>query len=94
MFFAIYYNKRYYIESMADLCKYKDIFGKPNTGAHKYRFLNIAIVDVAFTIVFAYGISYFLEYPFIITLGILFLLGIILHRLFCVRTTVDKILFP
>jgi hypothetical protein len=24
----------------------------------------------------------------------LFILGIILHRLFCVRTTVDKLLFP
>ena len=94
MFFAIYYNKIYYIETMVDLCKYKDIFGKPNTGAHQYRFFNIAVIDVAFTIIFAYGISYFFDYPFIITLGILFLLGIILHRLFCVRTTVDKILFP
>ena len=25
---------------------------------------------------------------------LLFLLGIILHRLFCVRTTIDKLLFP
>jgi hypothetical protein len=77
-----------------DLSKYKNIFGKPNTGAHKYRFLNIAIVDVLFTIIFAYGISYFFDYPFIYTLGLLFLLGIILHRIFSVRTTVDKIIFP
>jgi len=33
-----------------DLCKYKDIFGKPNTGAHKYRFLGVAIIDVILTI--------------------------------------------
>jgi hypothetical protein len=62
---------------MLDSCKYKDMFGKPNTGAHRYRFLNIAVIDVAFTIIFAYGISYIFDYPFIITLGILFLLGII-----------------
>jgi fatty acid desaturase len=79
---------------MNNLSKYKDIFGKPNTGAHKYRFFNIAIVDVAFTIIVAYGISWFFKFPFLITLGLLFLLGIILHRLFSVRTTVDKILFP
>jgi hypothetical protein len=24
----------------------------------------------------------------------LFLLGIVMHRLFCVRTTVDRVLFP
>ena len=77
-----------------DLSKYKNIFGKPNTGLHKYRILNIAIVDVILTVIFAYGISYFFEYPFIYTLGLLFLLGIILHRIFSVRTTVDKIVFP
>jgi hypothetical protein len=77
-----------------DLSKYKNIFGKPNTGVHKYRFLNLAIIDIIFTIIFAYGISYFFDYPFIYTLGLLFLLGIILHRIFSVRTTVDKIIFP
>jgi hypothetical protein len=77
-----------------DLSKYKNIFGKPNTGAHKYRFMNLAILDIIFTIIFAYGMSYFFDYPFIYTLGLLFLLGIILHRIFSVRTTVDKLIFP
>ena len=79
---------------MLNLCKYKEIFGKPNTGIHKYRLFNIAIADVLLTIIFAYGISWFFKTPFFLTLGLFFLLGIILHRLFCVRTTVDKILFP
>ena len=70
------------------------MFSKPNTGPHKYRLFNIAIVDVVLTIILAYGISWFFEYPFLRTLGILFLIGIIAHRLFCVRTTVDKIIFP
>ena len=79
---------------MNDLRKYKDVFGKPNTGIHKYRLFNVAIADVAFTILAAYGISWFFDFNFLITLGLLFLLGIILHRMFSVRTTVDKLIFP
>jgi hypothetical protein len=74
-------------------CKYKDIFGKPNTGAHKYRFLGIAIVDVLATILVALIFTYFTKLPFWSSLGGFFIVGIIAHRLFCVRTTVDKILF-
>ena len=42
------------------LCKYKDIFGKPNEGVHKYRLFNIAIVDMSFTIIAAAIIAYFI----------------------------------
>jgi hypothetical protein len=71
-------------------------FGKPDEGIHKYRdpIFNTAIVDVIFTIIGAFIISKYTDYSFIIILIILFILGIILHRLFCVRTTVDKFLFP
>ena len=79
---------------MLNLCEYRDMFAKPNTGPHIYRIFNIAIVDVVLTILLAYGISWYFNYPFLPTLGILFLLGIFVHRLFCVRTTVDKFLFP
>ena len=79
---------------MLDLCKYKNYFGKPNTGVHKYRLFNLAIADVLLTIIAAYGISWFFGFPFPLTLGLLFTFGIIMHRMFCVRTTVDKILFP
>jgi hypothetical protein len=78
---------------MVSLCKYKDILGKPNQGVHSYRIFNIAIVDVLLTILGAYLISYFSNYKFIYTLIGMFILGIVLHRLFCVRTTVDKLLF-
>lgn len=77
-----------------NLCKYKDMFGKPNEGAHSYRIFNIAIVDVLATIIVAYIISDMYNYNFYKTLGILFIIGIIAHRLFCVRTTIDKLLFP
>jgi hypothetical protein len=76
------------------LCKYKDIFGKVGTGVHSYRIFNIAIVDVLFTILGAYLIHLLIpRYSFAHTLLFLFVLGIILHRLFCVRTTIDKLLF-
>jgi uncharacterized membrane protein len=76
------------------LCKYKDIFGNPGKGAHSYRFMGIAVVDVVATLLLAFLISYFAKYKFIHVCIILFILGIIAHRLFCVRTTVDKLLFP
>ena len=78
---------------MIDLCKYKDILGKPGQGVHSYRIFNIAIVDVILTISAAYIISIFTNYKFIHTTIFMFILGIISHRLFCVRTTIDKLLF-
>ena len=75
-------------------CKYKDILGKPNTGAHSYRIFNIAIVDVILTILLAYFINLiYPQYNFQKIVVFLFILGIILHRLFCVRTTIDKLVF-
>jgi len=78
---------------MLTLCKYKDMFGKPNQGVHSFRIFNIAIVDVLLTILAAYIISYFFKTNFLYTLLFMFILGIISHRIFCVRTTIDKLLF-
>ena len=76
------------------LCKYKDIFGKVGTGVHAYRIFNIAIVDVLLTILAAFIIHLFIpKYHFSLILLILFLAGIVLHYIFCVRTTIDKLLF-
>ena len=76
-----------------NLCKYKNILGVPGQGPHSYRIFNIAIVDVILTIIVAYIISYIYNISFMKTSIILFILGILLHRLFCVRTTIDKLLF-
>jgi hypothetical protein len=76
-----------------DLCKYKNAFGKPNTGIHSYRLFGIAIFDVIITIIAAIIISFIFKVSFIYTLITLFILGILFHKVFCVRTTVDKILF-
>jgi len=75
-------------------CQYKDLFGKVGEGVHSYRVLNIAIVDVLLTVLLAYIIQFFTpKYNFWFILICLFVLGIFLHRIFCVRTTVDKFLF-
>lgn len=76
-----------------NLCKYKDIFGKENTGIHSHRIFNIAIMDVLGTFIIAIIIAYFFNFNYIITVIIAFLLGIILHRLFCVNTTINKLIF-
>jgi len=84
---------------MTDTCplaKYKNLFGEPGsrTGMRKYRIFNVSIFDVVVVLVFAYIFSLLNGYSFALNALVLFILGIIVHRLFCVRTTVDKILFP
>jgi fatty acid desaturase len=76
-----------------DLHKYQNSLGAPHEGIHSYRLFGVAIMDVIFTIIGAMIISYFSKRSFVYTLIFLFLLGIILHRLFYVRTTIDKLLF-
>jgi len=75
------------------LCEYKNIFGEPNTGLHKIRIFDIAVIDVVFTIIFGVIMSKYYASNLLTTIFILFALGIILHRLFCVRTTIDKLIF-
>jgi hypothetical protein len=80
-------------------CKYKNIFNEPGKGIHSYRIFNIAIVDVIATILAAY-IFYILiyntysiyNYNFLKSIIILFLLSIYIHWLFCVDTTIIKII--
>ena len=75
-------------------CPYKNSLGKIGEGVHSYRVFDVAIVDVIFTVIGAAIIHFFMpQYRFIVILTALFATGIIMHRLFCVRTTVDKLLF-
>ena len=84
------------------LCKYRNIFGEPKTGLHNYRIFNIAVFDVLATLLVSVIIHQviiveWLKMYSIIKLWMvivfMFILGILLHQLFCVRTTVDKLLF-
>ena len=80
------------------ICQYSDIFGKPGKGLHSIRILNIAIVDVVFTIIGSsmlhnYIIKKYYNVPIIATLLFVFILGILFHKLFCVNTTINNLLF-
>lgn len=76
-----------------NLCIYKDILGEVNKGVHSYRLYDIAIIDVIMTLIFSYIINIITTINLYKIIIILFILGIIMHRLFCVRTTIDKLLF-
>jgi hypothetical protein len=75
-------------------CQYRDVFGQPREGAHSYRLLDVAVVDVLLTVMVGYVLSRILRKPPALVIGVLFVAGVALHRLFCVRTTLDRLLFP
>jgi hypothetical protein len=78
------------------LCKHKHIFGKEGEGAHSIRLFNVAIVDVAATVVAGALIARLAglgAQGFFLVLVGLFVLGVIAHRVFCVNTTVNKAIF-
>jgi len=77
-------------------CKYKDLFGEAGTtaGLRKYRVFGIALLDVSVTLACALLIAWFFRLPYIQTIVAIFVLGVFVHRVFCVRTAVDNMLFP
>ncbi len=81
-----------YLHSM-DLCKYKNSLGIPGKGVHTH-IMGFAWRDIVSTIVGGIILSLLFKWNMLYTIVILFILGILLHRMFCVRTTLDKILFP
>ena len=88
------------------LCKYRNIFGAPRTGAHAYRLLGIAVVDLVATVVVAILFSTYVSVKtasarpfrkwtiyFTLSFLTLIIMAIILHRIFCVNTTVNMAIF-
>lgn len=89
-----FFIKYYLIKAMKNpLCRYKDVLGKPGEGVHSYRICNIAVVDLIMTVIGAWIISKIIDKSFSLSFIFLFTLGIILHRVFCVKTTLDILLF-
>jgi hypothetical protein len=75
------------------LCKYSEIFGIPKTGFHKLRIFGLAAGDLLGTILIAFLISRFTKIHFFKVFVILMLLSILLHLLFCVKTSLVLFLF-
>ena len=73
------------------------LFGEPGKGIHSFRVCGIAAVDVVLTMIAAAVVQKMISrvarvsYPVVLLL--LFVCGIVAHRVFRVRTTVDKLLF-
>ena len=78
---------------MTDLCKYKDALGEPGKGIHSYRLFGIAIADVLMTLLAGLMLAYLFKWSYLYTTISLFIIGIVLYKLFCVRTTIDKLIF-
>jgi hypothetical protein len=77
-----------------NLCPYKYILGVPKKGVHKYRFLGVAVVDTLMTIIGSLVLSYIFNWNFLITFITFFIVGEILHYIFCVPTAIMLFLFP
>lgn len=82
---------------MTRFCEYKDILGKPREGAHSMRLkignYDFALIDIILTIMLAAIISAYLKIGIINSLIYTFLLGIIMHWLFCVDTQLNLLIY-
>lgn len=80
-----------FVKSMG-LCKYRHVFGKEGQGLHRHVF-GVALFDVIGTVFGAWLISKWLQVHFLVVLGGLLVIGIVAHRVFCVNTTLNKVIF-
>ena len=67
-------------------CPYKYILGVPGKGVHELRIGWFSFNDILMTVLDAALISYFGNYPFLMTLFIFFVVGEYLHLIFGVQT--------
>ena len=72
-------------------CPYANILGAPGTGVHSIRIFNIAVVDVILTVLLAYFTKG--DRPFWVVLLFWFIVGILVHWIFCVHTTIGNLIF-
>lgn len=75
------------------LCDYRHIFGVEGQGAHSIRILNIAVVDLLATLLVGALIAYYFKFNLYLTWLVLLIVGILVHRLFCVNSTINMLIF-
>jgi uncharacterized membrane protein len=75
------------------LCKYRDALGVPGAGVHAYRVAGVAAVDLGLTVLAAAVIAWWFDWSFGYTFIGLMIVGIVVHRAFCVRTALMDFLF-
>jgi len=74
------------------LCQYKDVLGKPNEGFHKQRLLGMARNDLLGTVAISVVIGLLIKKNVFLVFIIIFLIGVLLHLIFCVDTAFVKFL--
>ena len=74
-------------------CQYKNIFGLPGIGFHNHFMFNFAILDLIATFIIAIIIAAYFDISVIKSFIILMVSAIIIHKLFCVNTVLNKLLF-
>jgi len=75
-----------------NLCQYQNFFGAARTGVHSYRVFNLALVDILATFLGAFFLQrwVFPKKSYKEVLFGLFLVGIFMHWVFCVPTTLSQ----
>lgn len=75
------------------LCSYRHVFGEERKGFHSLRVFDVAVGDVLLTLLLSLFVSYVSKISIITTTIIIFIVGIIIHRIFCVNTKINTMIF-
>lgn len=78
---------------MKGLCQYRDALGEPGKGVHAVRVGGIAVVDLLLTLLVGAGLAHVFGWRVELTWLALLGLGVFVHRLFCVNSTVNQWIF-
>ena len=76
--------------SICIFSKYRNFFGAPKEGVHRWRFMGTAVVDYLLTLAAAVLTTYISHIPLVLSTISWFLLGIFFHIIFGVQTNVIK----
>ena len=71
---------------LCPLSKYKDIFGAPGTGPHRFRFMGVALVDFVLTILLAMFITWAFKVPLDLSIIFMLVISLVIHLAFGVET--------
>ena len=72
--------------TLCPLSQYKDIFGAAGTGPHRFRFMGVALVDFALTILLAVFLTWAFKVPFDLSIIFMLVISLFIHMLFGVET--------
>jgi hypothetical protein len=75
------------------LCQYRDALGEPGKGVHAVRVGGIAVVDLLLTLLLGAALTHVYGWRVEFTWLGLLVLGVLVHRLFCVNSTVNQWIF-